>query len=48
MQVSCAALLPVVVSLTAWVASAHYDGGAPLEARDWMDELTTRDLEYFG
>ncbi|RXW17241.1 hypothetical protein EST38_g8611 [Candolleomyces aberdarensis] len=48
MRVSFAALLPVVVSLTAWVASAHYDGGAPLEARDWLDDLTTRDLEYVG
>ncbi|KAJ2930859.1 hypothetical protein H1R20_g6224, partial [Candolleomyces eurysporus] len=48
MRVSFATLLPVVVSLTAWVASAHRDGGAPLEARDWMDGLSTRDLESVG
>ncbi|RXW17395.1 hypothetical protein EST38_g8459 [Candolleomyces aberdarensis] len=48
MRVSFATLLPVVVSLTAWVAAAHRDGGAPLEARDWMDGLNTRDLEMAG
>ncbi|KAJ2928329.1 hypothetical protein H1R20_g8748, partial [Candolleomyces eurysporus] len=45
MRISFATLLPVVVSLTAWVASAHYDGGAPLEARSWMDGLSTRELQ---
>ncbi|KAJ2918790.1 hypothetical protein MD484_g1577, partial [Candolleomyces efflorescens] len=46
MRVSFVTLLPLVVSLSAWAASAHrYDGGAPLEARDWMDGLSTRDLE---
>ncbi|RXW17239.1 hypothetical protein EST38_g8613 [Candolleomyces aberdarensis] len=33
MRIPFATLLPVVVSLTTWVASAHHDGGAPLEAR---------------
>ncbi|KAJ2935508.1 hypothetical protein H1R20_g1584, partial [Candolleomyces eurysporus] len=48
MRISFATLLPVVVSLTTWVASAHHDGGAHLEARDWMDGLNTRDLEIVG
>ncbi|KAJ2928347.1 hypothetical protein H1R20_g8767, partial [Candolleomyces eurysporus] len=48
MRVSFSTLLSVIVSLTAWVASAHHDGGAPLEARDWMDGLSTRDLEIVG
>ncbi|KAJ2928333.1 hypothetical protein H1R20_g8765, partial [Candolleomyces eurysporus] len=48
MRVSFATLIPVVVSLTAWATSAHRAGGAPIEARDWMDGLSTRDLQIVG
>ncbi|KAJ2935509.1 hypothetical protein H1R20_g1585, partial [Candolleomyces eurysporus] len=43
MRISFATLLPVVVSLTAWVASAHR-----VEARDRMDGLSTRDPQIVG
>ncbi|KAJ2928184.1 hypothetical protein H1R20_g8900, partial [Candolleomyces eurysporus] len=47
MRVSFATLLPLVATLTAWVATAHvHDGTTPLEAREWVDELNARDLDF--
>ncbi|KAJ2930862.1 hypothetical protein H1R20_g6221, partial [Candolleomyces eurysporus] len=46
MRVPFATLVPLVLSLSAWVATAHVDGDSTLEARDWVDELNTRDLDY--
>ncbi|KAJ2917909.1 hypothetical protein MD484_g2492, partial [Candolleomyces efflorescens] len=46
MRVSFATLLPLVATLTAWVASANVAESNPLEAREWVDELNTRDLDF--